>query len=55
MPRIKGASDLSELMRRQIVGLHEGGLSQRKISENFSMPLSTVNWIIVQFSNEGKE
>ena len=34
MPRTKGASDLSEFMRGRIFGHHEGGLSQRKISEN---------------------
>ena len=39
MPRTKGALDLSEFMRGQIVGQHEGGLSQRKISENLSILL----------------
>ena len=37
MPRNKGASDLSEFIRGRIVGQHEGGLSQQKISENLSI------------------
>ena len=55
MPRAKGASDLSEFMQRRILGQHEGGLSQCKISENLSIPLYTVNRVIIQLANEGKE
>ena len=36
------------------MGQHEEGLSQRKVSENLSILLSTVNRIIIQFANEGK-
>ena len=37
------------------MGQHEGGLTQRKVSENLSMPLSTVNRVIIQFTRRGKE
>ena len=54
MPWTKGASDLSEFLHRQIMDQHEGGLSRRKIAGNLSIPLSTVNRVIVQFTREEK-
>ena len=49
MTQTKGAIDLYEFQRRRI------GLSQRKISENQSIPLSTVNRVIAQFTRESKK
>ena len=37
------------------MGQYEGGLSQRKISENLSTPIFTVNRVIVKFDRENKE
>ena len=39
MPRTKGVVDHSEFQRGRIVGQQEGGISQRKISENLSLLL----------------
>ena len=43
MPGTKGALKASEFQQGRIVGQYEGGLNQRKLSENLSIPLSTVN------------
>ena len=47
MPRTKGALEHSEFKQGRIVGQYDGGLGQRKISENLSITLTTVNSAIV--------
>ena len=55
MPQTKGALEVSEFQRGGIVGLYEGGFSQRNISESTSITLSGLNRGIVIFNREGKE
>ena len=55
MPRRKGALEFSDYQPGYIIGLYKGGLSQRKISENLSIPLFTLNRLIIEFNRETKE
>ena len=55
MPRTEGALDFSKFQRGRIVGQFESGLIQRKISNNFSKTLATVNRLIVKCTGEVKK
>ena len=55
MSRPNGAFDLSGFQQDCVFGQHESGLSQQKISEKLTIPLITINRVIVQFTREGKE
>ena len=55
MLRNSRSVELFDFTRGRIVGQSQAGLSQRQIVENPEVTLSTVNRVLVQFKNEGKE
>ena len=55
MPQTKGAYELFKFQRGHIVSQCEGGLNQRRISKNLSIPLATVSKVIVKCARGGKK